>query len=294
MHLVSTHTRAQLFHAVDLVAGHLLGNRCPNCASHHGELLARKHGGLGSIYRCAGCALYYRPTGLQGERVTRWYYSFCYGDDPHFTTAPVEDPTRALAQARAAGKDRSALVEAALAALPAGQRSICVLGASWGYELLTFARLGVPLYGIEPGEHRREHGRKHFGLELYPSVDAAAAAGRSGGLLFSSHVLEHVPNLSDTLDELAAALAPALSLHLTPRVDPFDTSRASAIGREHPIGVTLAFWRRRAAALGAPLFLAHHRPEPGAPASETLALVARPGQPLPELDAAMLGVETPV
>lgn len=274
MSLFSRATRARLFHVADLVAGHARGNACPNCRRRGARSVIRKHGGLGSIYRCGACGLLYRPTGLQSGRVARWYYSVLYGDDAALTTAPVEDRAEALSKARAGGKDRNALIAPLLAALPEDARSIGVLGASWGYELLAFEELGVPVWGIEPGDSRREHGRRAFGLELYPSIAEAARAGRGGGVLFSSHVLEHIPAVGAALDEALAALRPLVQLHITPRVDPLTPAVGPIIGREHPLGVTAAFWRLWSERHGLAVRLEAHRP-PSEPAPcELVAVLA--------------------
>jgi hypothetical protein len=269
-------SRARLFHLADLLAGHLRGNPCPNCRGKEVTRIVTKHLGLGSIYRCQSCALYFRPTGLQTGRVARWYYSTLYRDQGIATAPLTGDREAALVMAQQAGKDRSSLIETVLPLLPEEERRIGVLGASWGYELLCLERLGLPLYGVEPGDARREHGRARFGLDLHPTPEAAAAAGHHGGVVFSSHVLEHIPALDDALDAIEHALAPALQVHLTPRVEPPIDDFSASIGREHPLGVTEAFWRRRADRTAMHLVaLGAHRPSPDERYCETLAILQR-------------------
>lgn len=281
--------RAQVFYLADLAAGRLLGNPCPNCGARQAERLHRKHLGMGSIFRCRRCELFFRPTGLQTSGVAKWYYSAVYGDQGLATDPTTSDRVVALARARAADKDRSALIEALLGLVPAAQRRVGVLGATWGYELLCLERLGVPLYGIEPGAPRREHGRRAFGLDLYASVEAAGEAGHRGGILMSSHVLEHIPRLSAMLDTIDRHLAPSLHVHLTPWVDPPSDDVVRVIGREHPLGVTRGFWRKHAARTGQSLRVEAHRAAEGEPYNETLAIIARPGLvSQAELDAAPL------
>lgn len=269
--------RAHAFHVADLVAGHLRGNPCPCCGERGARRLFAKHLGLGSVYRCGRCALLFRPTGLQTGAVARWYYSVVYGDQGIATEPTTTDREVARARARAAGKDRARLVASLLERVPIGEREVGVLGASWGYELLCLDPLGVPTWGIELGDARREHGRKAFGLELHASIGAARAAGRRGGVLMSSHVLEHVPRLDALLDEVDRELAPAVQVHVTPRVDPPTAAVASVIGREHPLGITEAFWTRRAARTGARLELAARASTPGGPSDETIAVLVRLG-----------------
>lgn len=270
-------TRAFVFHLADLVAGRLQGNPCPSCGARGAAEVVKKHLGLGSISRCPRCELLFRPTGLQSGRVARWYYSNVYADPGIATEPRQEDRASALARARAADKDRSALLAPLLTALPEGERRVGFLGASWGYELLCCEHLGVPLWGYEPGAPRREHGRTTFGLDLFARIEDAAAAGRRGGIVFSSHALEHVPRLEALLDLVDERIAPALHVHVTPRVDPQTPDIiGSVIGREHPLGVTEAFWRRRAAARGLVARVLAHRAGTSGPYDETLALLGRP------------------
>jgi hypothetical protein len=280
-------TRAHVFHLADLVAGHATGRRCPSCGARDAERLLKKHLGLASIYRCRACELLFRPTGLQYGRVAAWYYSRLYGNQGIATE--LQDDTRetALARARAAGKDRAELVAPLLPLLPAEARSVGVIGAAWGYELLCLEHLGAPLYGIEPGAPRREHGRARLGLELFATPGDAARAGKGRGLVLSSHVLEHIAELEATLDAVERELAPAIHLHVTPRVDPFTPELGPTIGREHPLGVTEGFWRRWAARHGKSVSFRSHRPEPHAGANELVTVVHDPRLTPPDVVAAL-------
>ncbi|MBL8783451.1 MAG: hypothetical protein JNJ59_01010 [Deltaproteobacteria bacterium] len=279
-------TRAHVFHLADLLAGHVRGLRCPSCGARGASEVLKKHLGVASIYRCGACELLFRPTGLQTGRVAAWYYSRLYGNQG-IATEPQDDTREtALVRAREAGKDRSTLVATLLPLLPEGARTIGVVGASWGYELLCMEHLGLPLYGIEPGEPRREHGKRRFGLALFADAREARAAGHGGGLVMSSHVLEHIAELEATLDAVQRELTPFMQVHVTPRVDPFTSELAPTIGREHPLGVTEAFWRRWAARHGRAVSFRTHRPEPHMPAGELVTIVYDPTRVAPsEIEA---------
>ena len=281
---------ARLFHLADLVAGHAKGNPCPSCSARRRARLVRKHAGLGSIYRCLGCGLLFRPTGLQSTQVARWYYSAIYDTPGVETDVRVEDRASVLERAGDSGKDRSRVLERVLRALPEERRQIGVLGASWGYELISFERLRVPVWGIEPGDARREHGRREFGLQIHPSIQDAARRVDKGGILFSSHVLEHITTLSAALDEADALIGPTVHVHITPRVDPPDGRINNIIGREHPLGVTQDFFRRRAEARGQVARFEMFRPAPDEPVCELLTLVADASIDLAAIDLDGTGV----
>ncbi len=246
MALIDRRLAARAFYAADLLAGRAGGVRCLSCGSRGHTPVVRKSLGLATVFRCHDCELLFRPSGLQSTAIARLYYSRFY-TEPGIVNALPEDTSAEAIIAAAHGrkKGRATLVGAHLEALPEARRSVAVFGCSWGYELVILAELGVPIFGIEPGESRRRFGVETLGLNIYPDVAAAAAAGERPGLVISSHVLEHIPELATTLSEISTRLAPDVQLHFTPRVDEVPLSElANVIGREHPLGVTAAFWRR--------------------------------------------------
>lgn len=270
---------SRVFYALDLVSGWLRGNRCPSCGGRDRAAVVAKHGGLGTVSRCGGCGLLYRPTGLQSGAVARWYYSRAYAEGGIVRDLDAAD---SLAQVRARvaqrRKDRSPVLAPLVASLPLGSSTdVCVFGCSWGYEIIALESLGVHRYGIELGADRREAGRARLGLTIHGSVEEAAQAGCRPGVVMSSHVLEHVPALEATLDAIHRHLAPEVQVHFTPRVDPEGNPAVrSVIGREHALGVTEAFWRRWADRHGLELTLTAHRPNPDEAPVETLAILRRP------------------
>lgn len=275
---------SRMFYALDLVSGWLRGNRCPSCAARQRTAVVSKHGGLGTVSRCAGCGLLYRPTGLQSSAVARWYYSWIYAEGGIVRDLEAADSLeRVRARVAERRKDRSPVLAPLVKGLSDPTRpEICVFGCSWGYEIIALEGLGVTGYGIELGADRRQAGRDRLGLTIHGSVEEATAAGCRPSILMSSHVLEHVPSLEATLDAIHHQLAPEVQVHFTPRVDPEDDpSVRSVIGREHTLGVTEAFWRHWAGRHGLELTLKAHSPSPGEAAVETLAILRRPSGGVP-------------
>ena len=147
-------------------------------------------------------------------------------------------------QMRVEGKDRTELVREFVSP-PA---TICVFGCSWGYELLSLRRAGYRAFGVELSSTRREFGRKHLGLPIFPHVRAVPPEYHSVDVVLSSHVLEHIPALDEILSDIVQTTRPRLQLHITPSVESIDRypHRRTLIGREHPIGVTRRYWERAA------------------------------------------------
>jgi hypothetical protein len=238
---------SRLFYAADLAVGLLRGNPCPNCGGRDRRLLGRRRGV--PFVECRGCRLYYRPTGFDGALVGA-YYDHLYANAGVATETTLSSDQLARAMALE-GKDRTALVAHLVPELPRPAR-ICVFGCSWGYELLPFRARGDTVFGVEVGARRRAFGRASLGLPIHASVEELARAEGGVDLVLSSHVLEHIPRMTAALDRLRSALCPSWQVHVTPSVERFagDAATRTNVGREHPIGVTAAFWQRFAGERG--------------------------------------------
>jgi hypothetical protein len=215
---------------------------------------------LATVHACESCGLYYRATGLQGSGFARWYYSNLYTAVGIATNPEVRPKAEVLAWARREGKDRTALVRHTLGLLAAPPPWIAVFGASWGYEVMMLAELGFKTWGVEAADDRRTFGQRNYGVELHPTIAEGVARHGPGGLIVSSHVIEHVARLSDLLDEIERSARPVAQLHIAPRVEPLSPATATQIGREHPIGVTTDFWQRTARRLERDLGLTFNQP----------------------------------
>jgi hypothetical protein len=149
-----------------------------------------------------------------------------------------------------------------------------VLGASWGYEVMLLETLGLRAWGVEAAEDRRAFGRRHYGVDLVASFEEGVARHGQGGVVVSSHVLEHIARLSEFMRDLERTAAPVAQLHITPKVEPLGPQTACLIGREHPIGVTRAFWERLPSAPGTQRMTHFHAPAGEDPAhpSELIAV----------------------
>ena len=247
------HLQSRAVYLLDVLAGRARGTCCPSCGSHTHTPVIKKVAGLATIYQCSDCALLFRPTGLFSPSVARWYYTSIYSGAGVATAMELSHQRDALQRALAEeGKDRSAAVQALKHELPQDRQRIAVFGCSWGYEIELLRRAGLDAYGIELSTSRREFAARELGLEVYDSLASAGAAARDTGMVLSSHVLEHIPRLDATLREIDRCLSPALQLHIVPAVEPEiprETVR-HVVGREHPLGVTRAFWQRWAGAHG--------------------------------------------
>lgn len=233
--------------AADILAGMSRGSRCPNCGACPDADARIRWGTLHAfaVWDCQKCRLLYRPAGLIGGALTRFYYSRIYSNANLATDAEAIAHLEGLQAAM--GDRRRAHLLRELVGLPSNRPPVVyVLGCSWGYEVWDLQQSGLRAVGIEISDPRRELGRRTLGLPLYASVREARAREPHPDIVLSSHVLEHIPRLDAYLDDLLEVVQPTYQIHITPNVECYRTDPASQrlVGREHPIGVTRAFWRR--------------------------------------------------
>lgn len=262
------------FYLADLLAANLTSIRCPNCNAAEGQVVHVKHSGLGTIRRCRRCRLLYRPSAFAGGKLERLYYERIYRPE-RFEAVGLSRVT-ARERAAAGGKDRSHLAWPMLKLVRAP--SLGVLGASWGYELACLEREALSVWGIEPGGSTRA-GARALGYDVFESIGRVPADMSRGGLLLSSHVIEHMTKLDAALDEIDDRLQPDLQIHITPRCDPADERVWPIIGRQHPIGVTVAYWRERASRTNRPVWLYFNMPANTRSACELVCVVGSEAVP---------------
>lgn len=237
---------ARVYYLCDTAIGAATGSACPNCGHKRNPAIVRRHAQFIAVRKCLGCELLYRPVGFVRGILPDLYYSFLYTSAGLATTRGfASDPEELERRMCEEGKDRTALIQG-LVSPPA---KLCVLGCSWGYEMLPLIRRGYTVFGVELSRTRRAFGRRRLGLQIYATLEDAAEDHPHTDVLLSSHVLEHVPRVTSLVETATRALHPNLQVHVTPNVEGFGERNSALIGREHPIGVTGAYWKRLATAL---------------------------------------------
>lgn len=180
------------------------GNLCPSCQLPGTEILDRKYGVL-RLERCPACKVLFRtPTTSPAESARYYQKAYTHG----FTTEMPSDTELAELQARkfvGTGKDFSERI-ATLRALgvPPSAR-VLDYGCSWGYGTWQLRDAGFDAIGFEVSRPRAEYARTRM---LVPVVDNPWAAPAQFDVVYSSHVIEHVPDPAALLQSALAALRP--------------------------------------------------------------------------------------
>ena len=201
---------------------------CPNCGSCESQDIARKML-VTKLRRCQTCKLLYR-TPTDPPDFGEAFYQEDY--DQGFTT---DCPTMEVLQTYLRNgfantpkdfSDKLALLQ--LLGVPSSAR-ILDFGASWGYGTWQFQRAGYTVIGFEPGRSRARYARENLDVAV---VDDLQQVTGNFDVIFSSHVMEHVPFPSQVIENSKGLLKPGgLFIAFTPNGS--DSYRAANAASYH-------------------------------------------------------------
>lgn len=177
---------------------------CPSCGSSVSTFVQRKYWVL-ELRRCSRCKLLFRVPTTSHEENERFYQSeYVQG----FTTSlPAANELEKLKQSRflGSGKDYSNYLRvlAALGSKPGD--TVLDFGCSWGYGSWQLQQAGYRVAAYEISAPRCTYARQELGIDAHSSLDELQG---QFDIFFSSHVLEHVPAVSQTIQFAMQSLKP--------------------------------------------------------------------------------------
>lgn len=192
----------------------LRANRCcPSCAYDKSTVIDRKYL-VTSLCRCDNCLLQFRvPTTSEEEFASFYQAAYKQG----FTTdMPDKTTLNKLLATKFAGteKDYSEAIKILNVAGANIASKIFDFGCSWGYGSWQFQQAGFDTASFELSRPRAEYAREKLGLLVYS--DRNSVSGKYD-IFFSSHVLEHLPSVSNAVNLAFEILKPGrLFVALTP------------------------------------------------------------------------------
>jgi 2-polyprenyl-3-methyl-5-hydroxy-6-metoxy-1,4-benzoquinol methylase len=75
-------------------------------------------------------------------------------------------------------------------------KTILDYGCSWGYGVYQFQKYGFQTVGLEVSKPRAEFGRSKLGVSIYDDPEEIIEKRLTFDIIFTSHVLEHLPTPS--------------------------------------------------------------------------------------------------
>ena len=187
-------------------ANSAMGRRmsCPSCGASRGTAVSRKYL-VTALRRCGECRLLYRTPTTSEEAYERYYEDRYHSGLT--TELPSDEELASYLRESFAGSPkcfrRSIDILDALG-IGSGAR-LLDYGCSWGYGAWQFTRRGHAVTGFEPSVARATFGRAKLGLDIVS--DRNDIRGHFDAV-FSAHVVEHVPTISELLAFALSKLKP--------------------------------------------------------------------------------------
>jgi SAM-dependent methyltransferase len=229
---------------------HRLSHRkaaCPYCGeSSRLQRIARKKLVL-DVLQCEQCLLMFRwPVETREE-----FYTFYQGEyaEGAITDVPLPDELArlCLTEFRGGPLDLAGKIKIVRALVPAGRA--LDYGCSWGYGVHQLRQAGFDALGFEISARRAAFGRTGLGVEILENREALESLPEgSFDVLFSNHVVEHLPDLGAAFEQFRRLLRREGLLFLV--LPNFDGERARHgslirwIGAAHPVAPTRKFFLR--------------------------------------------------
>ena len=201
--------RRRLSFGVRVIGALMRGGRptCPYCRSEHIITIGRRYAIL-ALCHCRKCGLSFRWPVDTSER-NKKFYQRQYHQPGLTTELPTASELASLLERGFAGSEKDFTEKIGLfrSMVPTGR--VLDFGCSWGYGVLQFVTLGYDAVGFEISQDRSEYGRTHLKVPIISSYEELDRfPDGSFDVIFSSHVLEHLPSLQGVFERFSRLLRP--------------------------------------------------------------------------------------
>lgn len=174
--------------------------KCPACGQEQGKVVDRKFG-ITSLVDCERCGLLYRrpqepPTFAEDFYQEEYQSSLA-------TIMPSDKEIAAMVDQGFSNSEKCFRDKIALLReldVPEGAR-VLDYGASWGYGVWQLRQAGYDAMGFELSKPRARFGAEKLGVTI--ETELKSLEEESFDVVFSNHVLEHIPNVNESLQEIA-------------------------------------------------------------------------------------------
>lgn len=216
---------------------------CPYCGSKNTTIMGREKF-LIQLRECGDCGLRFRYPKDEPE-AARAYYESTY-EGGHVTDLPDMTVLSAAREKNFIDSrwDFSDKIVATKAIHP-GPR-LLEFGCSWGYVVDQFNKAGFDATGFELSRPRAAFGRENLGVNILDEYALLEALpDNSFDVIFTNHVLEHLPDLRPAFSLFSRLLAPEGTMIIIVPNGEGPTAReqgAGVISQEHVTSLTARFF----------------------------------------------------
>jgi cyclopropane fatty-acyl-phospholipid synthase-like methyltransferase len=180
------------------------GFTCPSCGHTKNKVIDRKYL-VTTLRRCDNCKLLFRaPTTTPEENKTFYQKEYSQGMT---TELPSTEKLRLMVEHdfRETDKDYSPYLKVLDALGCKKGDKLLDFGCSWGYGSWQFKKYGYSVQAFEISEPRCNFARQQLGINASSSLDELEG---TFDIFFSAHVLEHVPSVSQVIDNAFKLIKP--------------------------------------------------------------------------------------
>lgn len=215
---------------------------CPSCGSASSRLVRRKMF-VTSLYDCPNCHIRFRVPKESTERAEKLYKKETYRQGLTTSLPAPAELARLLDTGFIGSEHDCTRYIAVLKRLLAPGAKIIDFGCSWGYGSWQIAKAGFAVYSYEVGEQRARYAEDQLSCNIVHDLRSLDA---TIDCLFSSHVIEHLPDPAMLLSEARRLLVPGgYFVCFCPNGDPArrDKGYHKGWGKVHPLLITPDFMR---------------------------------------------------
>jgi 2-polyprenyl-3-methyl-5-hydroxy-6-metoxy-1,4-benzoquinol methylase len=220
---------------------------CPHCGTSSTVSRIRRKKLVVDILQCSKCHLIFRwPADTPDELGI--HYESQFAEDAPQVRQPDPHELQGLLNNNFASLfgDLSHKLSLLRAVKPSGR--VLDYGCSWAYATYLLQKNGYDAVGFEVSRSRAEYARKHLAVPVIDSLsELESLPSGSFDIIYSNHVLEHLPSIRKTLALFTRLLKDdGIAFHILPNFTGA-TARSgkwlSWIGEDHPIAPTIEFFQ---------------------------------------------------
>jgi len=173
------------------------GFNCPNCGNSKNKIIKRKYF-VTTLRECQKCFLLFRAPTTTTEENKKFYqekYSIGYATD-----CPNEEELKKLIDTNFNNTERSYKKYIEILKLMHQDKNPKLLdfGCSWGYGSYQLSKSGFDIESYEISESRSRYAKEMLNVKIIDNLNSIE--DEYFDIFFSSHVLEHLPNLNYILN----------------------------------------------------------------------------------------------
>lgn len=179
---------------------------CPYCGFSDTKFICRKKIIL-QLRKCPTCNLMFRwPKDTIG--FNKEFYQSKYKQKGLTTDLPEPELLDKLKKTNFRGREKDFSEKITILKELAPSGKVLDFGCSWGYGTYQLQTAGYDATGFEISKPRAEFGRNHLGVNIIDEYSDLDKIQSSFDIIFSSHVLEHLPSIAGVFERFSALLKP--------------------------------------------------------------------------------------